>query len=436
MKNLKQTINDLKHFLILWSTQSLSSLGSSMTNFALVIWSYQQSGSALSTALLSICSYAPYVLMSILAGALSDKWNKKITMLVSDSFAALCTVTVLFLLRAGELKIWHLYCLNAVNGLMNTIQQPASDVATSLVTPKRYYQKAGGMRSMSNSLNQLLTPVAAAAMLSFAGIGGVILFDLTTFFLAFVSLSCFVKIPDLKQEQHTESVLEAARQGLIYLKNNRGVLDLILFLAAINLVASMYHAAFPVSILSRIGGGETALGIVQTAAGSAMLAGSILASLLPAPKSRVRVICNTLLFSMSTENFFLAFGRSMPVWCVGAALGWGTIPLMNANMDVLLRSCIPLQLQGRVYAARNTLQFFTIPCGYFLGGAAIDFILEPFMGRQPPESIGVLLFGAGAGAGATLLFLLLSVAGILICLMFRRDLAIWELERPDGQEHE
>ena len=55
-------------FLRLWSTQTFSALGSSMTSFALVIWAYEQSGSALSTALLSICSYAPYVLLSIFAG--------------------------------------------------------------------------------------------------------------------------------------------------------------------------------------------------------------------------------------------------------------------------------------------------------------------------------------------------------------------------------
>ncbi|WP_418270108.1 hypothetical protein [Hominenteromicrobium sp.] len=62
-----------------------SALGSAMTSFALVIWAYEQSGSALSTALLSICSYAPYVLLSIFAGALSDRWNKKATMLICDA---------------------------------------------------------------------------------------------------------------------------------------------------------------------------------------------------------------------------------------------------------------------------------------------------------------------------------------------------------------
>lgn len=93
-------------FLRLWSTQTFSALGSSMTSFALVIWAYEQSGSALSTALLSICSYAPYVLLSIFAGALSDRWNKKGTMLICDAAAALTTVGVLVLLSTDALCVW------------------------------------------------------------------------------------------------------------------------------------------------------------------------------------------------------------------------------------------------------------------------------------------------------------------------------------------
>ena len=92
MKNLIHTIHEMKTFLLLWSTQSFSGLGSAMTSYALVIWSYSQKGSALMTALLMVSSYAPYVIFSIFAGALSDRWNKKATMLVCDSGAALTTV--------------------------------------------------------------------------------------------------------------------------------------------------------------------------------------------------------------------------------------------------------------------------------------------------------------------------------------------------------
>lgn len=92
------------------------------------------------------------------------------------------------------------------------------------------------------------------------------------------------------------------------------------------------------------------------------------------------MICNTLLLSMSTENCLLAFGRSLPVWCLGAVLGWIGIPLMNANLDVVFRQYIPVEMQGRVYSARNTLQFFTIPIGYVAGGYLVDRVFEPFNG--------------------------------------------------------
>ena len=101
---MKKLIKELRTFLILWSTQSLSQLGSAMTNFALTLWLYEKTGSALQTAALSICSYAPYVLMSIFAGALSDRWDKKKVMLCCDAFAACCSVAVLVLLKMDLLR--------------------------------------------------------------------------------------------------------------------------------------------------------------------------------------------------------------------------------------------------------------------------------------------------------------------------------------------
>lgn len=426
MNKFITTFKELRRFLILWSTQMLSTLGSSMTNFALVIWAYQQTGSALSTALLTVCSYAPYVAMSIFAGVLSDKWNKKVTMLASDTFAAFCTIAVLLLLQTGNLQIWHLYCLNALNGLMNTIQQPAADVSISLLTPKKHYQKAGGMRSFSNSLVSVLTPVLATALLSFTSIQVVIAVDLCTFLLAFLSLLFLIKIPAVKQEVSNENLFESAKKGLVYLKDNRGILNLIFFLAAINLIASVYNAALPAMLLSKAE--ESTLGMVNTAAGIAMLLGSVLVSITPAPKSRVRVICNALLFSMSTENFILAFGKSVPFWCIGAALGWFAIPIMNANMDVLFRKRIPVSMQGRVYSARNSLQFFTIPVGYLFGGFLVDKVFEPLMAGQSGKILNIF-FGTGKGSGAAMLFFFIGIIGVLICLIFRKNKSIWKLDK-------
>ena len=430
MKNLKYTIFEMRNFLLLWLTQSFSGLGSAMTSYALVIWSYSQEGSALMTALLMVCSYAPYVLFSIFAGALSDRWDKKKTMLVCDTIAAGTTVVTFVLLKNNLLEVWHLYVINAVNGLMNTVQQPASEVTVTRILPKKYYQKIGGLRYLSSSLNSILTPIIATAILGLAGMEVVIAFDLLTFVIAFVVLAFLIRIP--KGEQITEKkekLMESVRQGISYLKKERGIFDLILFLAAINLVASIYNAAFPAMMLSRNGGSEEMLGLVNAVTGVTTLLGSVLASLVKEPKSRVRVICNCLLFSMSFENFLLAFGRTPLIWCIGAFLGWIFIPLMNANLDAVLRFHIPENIQGRVYSVRNSLQFFTIPVGYFLGGFFVDQICEPFMAIQEKDSIFVHMFGEGKGSGAAFLFFIIAFAGIAVCLYFRHDKHIWKLEK-------
>lgn len=431
MKNKNNPFKGLKNFFIVWSTQNLSVLGSSMTSFALVIWSYQQQGSALTTALLSVCSYAPYVLLSVFAGSLGDRWNKRKTLALCDSFAALTTLAVLALLKTGRLEIWHLYVLNALGGLMNTIQNPVSEVAVTLLTPKEQVQRVGGLLSLSSSLVTLLSPALATAALTLLGLEAVILFDLATCALAVLTLVFFVRLPEAPLPEKKAPLTQSAREGLEWLAQNRGVLDMILFLSAINLIASVYNAALPAMLLSRPGGGEKVLGLLQTFTGLANLAGSLVATALPAPKSRVRVICNSLLFSMSTENLLLALGRRAGVWYFGSVLGWIFIPVMNANLGALLRLRIPVELQGRVYAARNTLQFFTIPVGYLLGGWLVDRVCEPFMAGLPEEAFLARLLGTGKGSGAALVFLAIAAAGVLVCLVFRRDRRLWALEKTD-----
>ena len=429
MKNFLSHVYRIRQYLFLWLTQMLSALGSGMTGYALVIWSYGQEGSALKTALLMVCSYAPYVACSIFAGALSDRWDKRKTMLVCDALAAASTVVVWLLIKTDALQIWHLYVINVFSGLMNTVQQPASEVATTALLPEEYYQRVGGLSYLSNSVNGILKPILATAMLGLFGLDAVLAFDLCTFAVAFGALWLFIRIPETPKNDAPASLMDEAKQGLRWLRQHAGILHLMLFLAAINLVASMYDAAFPAMMLSRAGGSEQVMGTVNAVIGLSTLLGSLWATAMKTPKSRVKVIMGTLMISMCTENLLLALGRSAWVWCVGGFLGWFFIPMMNANLGAIMRLEIPIEMQGRVYAARNSLQFFTIPVGFFLGGALVDYAFEPLMARQALHSPLTTLFGTGKGSGAACFFLVLWVLGIAVCLMFRRDKAIWALEK-------
>lgn len=422
MKDEKKFSN----FILLWATQTLSRLGSSLTPFALILWAYGKTGSALSTALLTVSSYVPYILLSLPVGTLTDRMNKKHLMLLSDTAAAICTFTILLVWLSGNLELWHLYLVNCITGTAQTFQQPASEVATTLVTPEDKYQKAGSFNALAYSVVNMASPVIATALYSAGGLALVIIVDLSTFIVAFLSLLLFVRIPDVKSGKQEEShIMMDLKEALCFLRTNAGILQVILFLAAINFIASIYNAALPAMILSFES--ESVLASVQSTAGIAMIIGSAIATMMPTPKSRVKMIIISLFISMSSENFMLSFFRSPVMWCIGAFLGWLCIPVMNTNLDALMRSRIPSSIQGRVYAARNMLQFFTIPLGYLFGGFLVDKVFEPFMADRP-AAVFNKLFGIGKGSGAAFLFAIIGVVGVAVCVIFSKLKAMGNLE--------
>lgn len=413
--------NGLRDFYILWSTQSISQLGSSITAFALTLWLYEQTGSSLGTAMLTVCSYAPYVIMSIFAGALTDRFDKKKTMLVCDLLAVMCTVSIFILYRANALRIWHLYALNAFSGLMNTVQQPASEVAMALIIPEMYYQKTSGLRSLSRSLVSILNPLIAASLYSFVGLTGVIAADVMSFAAAFAALVFFIDIPESKRDTE-ENVLALAKGGLMYLKANPMIMTMILFMSGVNLIASAFDSILPGLILPSPKGGSAVLGMVTSCSGIAMIIGSLIVSVLPKPKDRIKTVYLTMLISLGTENFLLAFSREPIIWCIGQIIGWMLVPVMSANYDVIFKTSVPVELQGRVYACRNTMQFFTVPIGLFLGGFMVDKVCEPLMGRYGDMPILAALFGTGKGSGAALMMFVIGIGGVLICLICGKKL--------------
>ena len=135
-------------YVVFWLSQSVSQMGSSMPSFALILWAYTQTSSALSVSLMSFCNYMPYVIVSLFAGAYVDGHSKKAIMLVADTIAALCSAVVLVLAAAGQLQLWHIYVVNGVIGFMNAFQSPATSVAVGKLVPKEKIANVSGMAVM------------------------------------------------------------------------------------------------------------------------------------------------------------------------------------------------------------------------------------------------------------------------------------------------
>ena len=270
-------------------------------------------------------------------------------------------------------------------------------------------------QQLSRSLISIGNPIIAAALYGLAGLDGVIAVDLLTFAIAFVALLFFIKLPELHDgTNNDDNVIKLAKEGIRFLKETPLILTIILFMSGVNLTASVFDAVLPALVIPQKG--NNVYGIITACSGVAMVAGSFLPMILPKPKDRVRVIYLTMLFSLGIENFLLGFSRSPVLWCVGQIVGWVFVPLMAANQNVIMRNVIPVELQGRVYACRNSLQFFTIPVGLFLGGFLVDKVCEPFMAAKSDSAFWTMLFGSGKGSGAALMMGILGVTGTVLCI--------------------
>ena len=432
-KNIEQLeiLKELKTFLILWSSQSLSQFGSSMTSYSLIIWAFEKQDSVLSTSLLVICSLLPSILLSFLAGTFIDKWNKKLIMLISDTIAAICSVFVLVLLFSNRLEISYLYIINIILGIMNAFQSPASSVAVTMIVPKKYYVKISGIQSLSSSMVTTFTPLVATSIYAFGGMRVILAIDLATFFIAFMALLFCIKIPtyvSYKKEQKL-SLLANCLDGASYIFKNKSILNLIIFMGFVNLIAAIYNCNLTPMILARTSNNKVILGIVTSFVGVGGIIGSILVTIKKHSKSKVNTIFNSITFSFLICNTLLGVGRNAYIWSIAVLAGHLTVPFLTGNVEAIMRTKVPIEMQGRVFAARNTLQYATIPIGYMLGGILADKCFEPIMASNSDmQQILSIFVGTGKGSGIAIIFIIIGIIGFTVCCMFRRNKYIKALD--------
>lgn len=425
-------ISELRDFLILWSSQAVSTLGTAMTNYALIVWVYGQKGTASSITLLSVCAFVPSILFCFIAGTIADRWDKKRIMLAADFFAAVGTVTVFVLYNTASLQIWHLYLINFLLSFMNAFQSPASYVATSLLVPKKHYVRVSGLQAFSGSVITILAPAFGSTLLAFGGLEIVLLFDLASFAVAFLILLFFIKIPNIKHstDEAKESFVKSCTAGIRFLKEHSALLRIILFFAFINFIAKMgSYGMLPALILGRTANNQIALGIVESAVGIGTLVGSIIVTVIKSAKSRTRVIFLACGISFLLGDVGQSLTHSLPFWIVAAFTSNVPMAFLNANLTATMRTNVPIKMQGRVFSARDTIQYSTIPIGLFLGGVLADYVFEPFMAASSSvQEMLSILFGTGKGSGIAIIFFVVGIIGFITSLLCLKNPLYRELD--------
>lgn len=426
------TIKDLRSFLLLWGSQTISELGTAMTDYAIIVWVYSQKGTASSVTLLTLCTFMPTILFRFIAGTFADRWNKKRIMLIADLVAACGTAAVFVLFSFSALRIWHLYLINVLLSFMNAFQVPASFVATSLLVPKEHYSRVSGLQGFSGSVISILAPALGALLLSFGGLQAVLVCDLATFAVAFVVLLFFIRIPEPEhsREAKDEPFLQSCLNGIRWLRDHKALLHLTLFLAVINFFAKLGNdGMLSPFVLARTGNDHRILGLVESSVAAGLLAGSLLMTFLKPAGNKTKVIFITCAI-VFLGNIVQGLTIQPWLWCVAGFVSYLFAVIMNVNVTTVVREQVPIEIQGRVFSAKDTLQNGSIPFGLFLGGVLADHVFEPFMARESAlQRFLAGVFGAGSGSGIAVIFFLVGVIGVVICLTRLRKKLYDELNR-------
>lgn len=420
---------NFKNYIIFWGSQSLSQLGSSMTSYALIIWVFQETNSTMGVSLLTFFTYVPYIFISLFAGAFVDRYDKKKILMYSDFFAFLCTALIFTLAYSGNLTIASIYIVNFLTGAMNSFQGPAASVVNGLLVPKEMYSRVSGMKSFSSSLITVVTPMLATFITSFFGIQGVILFDISTFIFAFIYLKFFIEIPQIKNESNNNSIINESTEDFNFIKRNKGLLYLILSIALMNFLSRLtYENILPAMILSRSNESNTVLGSVSAVIGIGGIIGGLIVSIKRIKLNRIKLIYFSAALSFLLGDTFMAIGSDVYMWMIAGFFASFPLPFLDAGLNEIMYEKVPKAMQGRVFAARNSMQFFTIPIGLILGGALAEYVFEPLMNS------GFILVkylekivGEGPGSGMALMFLITGTLGLVSCFICYRNKYIQSL---------
>jgi DHA3 family macrolide efflux protein-like MFS transporter len=407
-------------FSIVWAGQIVSVLASNMSWFALTIWAFEKTGSATVLGILQVSFLLPFLIVSPIAGAMVDRYNRKLMMMVSDLGAVLATIGILILNAAGQLEIWHMGLASAIYGLSGTFQWPAYMAAISTMVPKEQYGRANGMMSLIDSGPAVFSPMLAGALLPFIGLTGILIIDVVTFILA-ISALLLVYVPQPTRTEDGQAgkgnLLQEAAYGFKYIFARRSLLSLLVVILALNLVQGFSGALFAPMILLRTDNNSTTLGAAQSAFALGGVIGGLVVSAWGGFKKRIR----GMLLGWSLFAFFgmvvFGLGRSLYVWIPALFLAAMTFPLTQSASNAIWQAKVAPDLQGRVFSARRLIAWLVDPIMPVIAGALADYVTEPAMTTKSGLSSAFgWLVGNSPGSGMSLQYIFSGVAYMAIVL--------------------
>lgn len=399
-------------FLLLWMGELVSSIGGGLTSFGLGVYVFEQTGSAAEMALVTLLAFLPTLILSVPAGVLADRYDRRLLMMLGDGCSALGIVYILICMNNGGANLIQICIGVFVSSIFSSLLEPSYRATVSDLLTKEEFSKANGLVSLAGSARYLISPVVAGFLLSISDVKLLLVIDISTFVLTVAAAAVVKRGIETKPCEKKSSFMASLKEGWNVVHSRKGLFLLILVSAAMTLFLGVFQILAEPLILSFAD--SKTLGIGETICASGMLVSSLVLGVRGIKKRYVKVLEISL---MLAGIFMIGFGiwENIYTICGFGFLFFAMLPFANNCLDYLVRTNIPDELQGRAWGFIGFLSQTGYVAAYAAGGVLADFIAK------------LLNTNTGRGAG-----IVISVSGVCLsvaAVMMDKVKSIQDLEK-------
>ena len=406
--------NNFKKFLLLWAGELISSVGGGLTSFGLGVYIFQKTGSAASMALVTLLGFLPTLLLSVPAGVLADRYDRRLLMMIGDGCSALGIIYILICMMRGGATLPQICIGVFVSSVFSALLEPSYRATITDLLTKEEFSKACGLVSLAGSARYLFSPVIAGFLLTLSDVKLLLMIDICTFFLTVIGAAIVRKGIGSKKAEKREAFFKSIKEGWQILSAKKGVLILVVISSVITLFMGMFQILAEPLILS-FSDAKT-LGIAETVCASGMLVSGVVLGIKGIKGNFVRTLGLALMLSGIFMSGFGLFESIVPI-CIFGFMFFAALPFANNCLDYLARTNIPDEAQGRAWGMIGFISQLGYVVAYAVSGAAADAL----------GSIG----GRGVGRGAAMVVVLAGILMALTALAIFIPKSIRELEKRD-----
>ena len=381
MQNSTPPIPDnwFARFFTIWTGQALSLFGSALVQFALVWWLTQKTGSATTLTTAFLIAMLPQIVLGPFAGALVDRWNRRIIMISADATIALFSLLLAWLFATGRVEVWHIYAIMAIRSLGGAFHFPAMSASTPLMVPGEQLTRVNGLNQTLQGINGLIAPPVGALLLGFFQTQVVLLVDVGTAAMAILPL-LFIPIPQPERgEESTQTVKPTLFNdigvALRYIRSWPGLVAILAMALFLNFLLVPSGALLPLLVTEHFRKGAIELGFLESAQGFGLIAGGVILSIWGGFKRKIATsITGIIGLGLGIMLVGLAPANLFYLAIAGTVILGFMIPITNGPIGAILQSVIRPDMQGRIMSLVNSAATAISPLGLLLAGPLSDWL--------------------------------------------------------------